>query len=251
MSDSPIATGRVAEEPERFTLRGKGEIVHVLGELAKETGIITAYGPGDDDYLLTRVIAVLAERNTVVFAQGTDEVHIRRLLEAECMNCVATHNQITIRFSVKEIQQGRYQNHAVFTAPIPDSLVRLQRRDFFRVATPLIEPVVCRITQRDSSFIELPLADISGGGLCLLDPHQQFNGVLGERLKQCVLLIPGHGPLQLSLEVRTLVRQSQCPDSPLLRIGCRYGELSGEKGAVIQRFILKLQVERTLATRAL
>lgn len=249
MSDSPIVTDRIAEEPERFTIRCKGEIVHMLSELAKQTDIITAYGPGDDNYLLTRVIAVLPERNTVVFEQGADEGHIRRFLEGERMSCVTTHNQVTIRFSVKDLQQGRYQNLAVFAAPIPESLVRLQRRDFFRVATPLIAPVVCRIPLRDGSFIELPLADISGGGLCLLDPHQQFNGALGERLERCVLSVPGHGPLPLSLEVRSLVRQSQRSGPPLLRIGCRFGELSHAQGAVIQRFILRLQVERTTATR--
>ncbi len=49
-------------------------------------------------------------------------------------------------------------------APIHDSLLRLHRREFFRVHTPLLEPITCRFDNGENGENEeltLPLADIS------------------------------------------------------------------------------------------
>ncbi len=46
-------------------------------------------------------------------------------------------------------------------APIHDSLLRLHRREFFRVHTPLLEPITCRFDNGENEELTLPLADIS------------------------------------------------------------------------------------------
>jgi len=231
------------EDHEKYLIYSRTEISRVLNELSKRPDIITAYFNGGKEYLLTAVLAVLPDRELVVLDYGPDERTNRRVLDAERLICVTKHNNIDIRFNCTTPQRAKFQEKQAFAAPIPESLFRLQRREFFRVSTPITSPVVLQIPQEEGTLLELNVADLSCGGLGLLDPDGMLPAEPLTELKGCVLFLPDE-TLTLDLQIRNRIRHTLRDGRQVTRIGCAFVNLPLNQNAVIQRYIHRLQVEQ-------
>ena len=249
MADTPpIATDSVVAQ-EKFLLHSPLEIDNVLQDLARRPELITAYFDNGKGYILTTLIAVLRERGLLVFEPGPDDEMNRRLLSAGRMTCMAKHHDISVRFNTEPVQTARYQGQKVFAAPFPESLFRMQRREYFRVSTPILNPLQCRLTMPNDEQLELSLSDISAGGLALIDPSLQFEAESGQIFESCQLRIPDENPLTIDLMVRNLYLQGEDSLHPQIKIGCSYVRLGGETGSFIRRYVNRLQIQQKSLTR--
>jgi c-di-GMP-binding flagellar brake protein YcgR len=131
----------------------------------------------------------------------------------------------------------------VFAAPLPASVYRPQRREFFRVNTPTYNPLRIRIPQRSADPLDLMVVDLSCGGIGIHD----FDGSLavqpGEIIKGCGLELPGFGRFVCDLEVRNIINMRTAEGESVRRIGCQFVGLAIDANALIQRYLHKLQLE--------
>lgn len=229
------------EQQEQFLLHAKGEIVHVLNDLSRKPDIITGYFDRGERYLLTAVLAVLAERGLVVLDYGPDETLNEALLRSGRLVCATKHERIHIKFTLEGVQRARFQGKPVFAAPLPETVFRLQRREYFRVRTPITTPVTCEVPWGDERR-QLVVADVGYGGLALVDDDCSYPGDLNDVLKGCVLTLPGNETLQVDLEVRNRVPLRHKDGAEFQRIGCQFVQLPLQHNVVIQRYIHQLQV---------
>lgn len=244
----PIATDSVVAQ-EKYLLHSPLEIDNVLQDLARRPELITAYFDNGKGYILTTLVSVLRERGLLVFEPGPDEEMNRRLLAAGRMTCMAKHHEISVRFNVEPVQQARYQGQKVFAAPFPESLFRMQRREYFRVSTPLLNPLQCRLPMPGGDELELALSDISAGGLALVDPSLQFEAETGQVFSGCRLRIPDETSIHVDLMVRNLYLQGEDSLHPQIKIGCSYVQLGGETGSFIRRYVNRLQIQQKNLSR--
>lgn len=224
----------------RYRINNRGQVIRVLRNLAKRPDIITAWFDEGRAYLLTAVLDILPERGLVVLDYGANDAVNRKVLDAEHLVCVTRHDNIDVRFSVTDIQRARFRGGFAFAGPIPAHVYRLQRREYFRVRTPVANPVRCTL-RGPSGDLRLPLADIGGGGLCLLDESGAFPYQPGERIERCTLALPDIGVVFVDIEVRHL-RASEVNGRTITRIGCRFLDLTMDKAALVQRYVNALQV---------
>ncbi len=236
------------ENQEQFLLHAKGEIVHVLNDLAKKPDIMTGYFDNGRQYILTVVLKVLADRNLLVLDCGPDDQANEALIRAGRLLCITKHNRIHIKFALSGIKRARYQGQPVFAAPLPETVFRLQRREYFRVKTPLLTPVTCEVPWAGNARAELPVLDIGHGGLALLDRERAYSGELFVVLEDCGLYLPDFGELRLDLEVRNIVPQQHKGGKGTQRLGCAFRQLPMNKSAAIQRYIHQLQIAQKSRT---
>lgn len=231
------------EHQQQFLLESKGEIVHVLNDLSRKPDIITGYFDAGNRYVLTAVLKVLPERGLVVLDQGPDSAGNERLLQKGELLCITKHNRIHIKFKLRGIKKARFQGESVFAAPLPDSVFRLQRREFFRIRTPIANPVTCEIPDVVAPR-QLKVLDIGYGGLALevLEADEQWEP--GQTFPDCVLNLPEFGKVNLTLEVRNIVPQRFRDGTEYRRVGCQFVQLPLDRSATIQRYIHRLQVEQ-------
>jgi c-di-GMP-binding flagellar brake protein YcgR len=232
------------EEQEQYLIHSRTELMRVLSGLAKKPDILTAYFNRGREYLLTAVIAVLPERNLIVLDYGADEKTNQRALEKGHLVCVTKHNNISIKFTCEELKRARYQGETVFAAPIPESVFRLQRREFFRVSVPVASPIYCQIPRAGGEVLELPVVDISCGGLGLVAPAGSTVLEIREALSDCLIDLPEFGALTVNLEVRNMRPQRLRDGGEAQRIGCAFMGLTMDRNALIQRYIHKVQVDQ-------
>lgn len=231
-------------DDERFLLTSKSAICNVLTDLSKRPDILTAYFNHGKEYLLTAVLAVMPDRNLLVLDYGADETLNQRLLEYGRAVCVTKHDNISIKFGCNILQRAKFQERQALAATLPENLFRQQRREFFRVTLPTVNSVKCHISQQDEGEVVLHVADMSCGGVGLIDPQHQFNPELGSILQGCRIDLPEFGSLTFDLVVRNSFLQPQNDGNQVRRLGCAFVALPLDKNAIIQRYIHRVQIEQ-------
>lgn len=133
---------------------------------------------------------------------------------------------------------------------LPNYATKLQRREAFRIATPIIRPLLCIFTNENRSEPKaFPLRNLSVGGLQLLDEGERLAPTVGHIYTNCILELSTKDKLECRLEIRNVGSFKLHNGVTALRIGTRFVGLTAEQQAVVQRFIHKLEVEQARVKR--
>lgn len=240
------------DQPEKYRqylLTNSFEIRFYLNQLSKKRCIATAYLDEGRSLFLTSVIAVDEKKGQILLDPAHDETMNRLAGNADRIT-VATHlDRVKIQFRLSSVTMTSQQGQRTLCANIPDSLLRLQRREFFRLEPPLSAPVFCKVTLQPAEGItkvfDMPVSDISAGGISLISPVENAEYLYQNMpLTDCRLDIPGEGVITVNLEVRKVVEISNRSGQHNLRIGCEFIDLSSARQAMIERYITKIERER-------
>lgn len=143
---------------------------------------------------------------------------------------------VKIQFSGIGILKSQFQGADALRIAIPKTIVRLQRRNYFRVMADeelnsQVKLVVPQV-QGDTSLIDISLA---GCGFTVSAPPQQYHP--GEVLRDVRLTLPdGDSSMLVELVIRNIKPMFEQPDN--IQLGCEMRTL--ERGAErrLQRFLL-------------
>jgi len=247
MTDSSLATRSNAawsDHDGRFAVTSSLEIEQILQNLARRAILLTADLAGGG-FFLTSVVAVDADggRMWLDTAPGPDE--IRRVLRASRMTCSGSLEKVQIRFSCSGMEADEYGGRPAFRMPLPGTISRLQRREHFRIQTPVVSPLKCVVTQvRDGRpvKVEMIVADISCGGLALVMAPGHFDAVAGESYP-CTIALPG-GRVDTAIEVHHTHITKGAHGRETQRSGFSFVNPPGTMVTAIQRYIMQLERER-------
>ena len=233
----------------QYLLYAKSEILAVLRSLIQKNTMITVHFDQGYSFLLTSMIALGADNSSFILDVGSDEEMNRRALLAKKLIFTALIDRVKVQFSLDKIVATQYGGRQNFLGKIPDKLLRLQRREYFRLSTPIASPLKLRaaLTRPDGSAlqIEFPLVDISGGGIGLtvsLNQAQLFEK--GNILNDCKLMLPNEGLLIASLCVRNLFNVTTRSGAHYVRVGCEFTDLPQARLTLVQRYITRVERER-------
>jgi c-di-GMP-binding flagellar brake protein YcgR len=240
---TPVPPLAIAEaDLARYTVRSPIEIGAILRAMVESRALVTVHFDGGRRFLLTALIEADAERGRLLFDTGAEPSANRHLLDSDRALFVGTHDGIRVQFSVAPVQAATWDGAPAFAAPLPSELLKLQRRDSFRIVLGALSKVVCRIPVPGRE-VDLPVADLSIGGLCAIG-ELPVAVAIGERYPGVTLAIPDLPALGVELELRGVLPQPSARGSARMRYGFRFRHLpeGGEKA--IQRYILRIERER-------
>jgi c-di-GMP-binding flagellar brake protein YcgR len=140
----------------------------------------------------------------------------------------------------------------VFLADIPETLLRLQRREHFRLVIPARTPVNCRIPHSrprewgDATprIVEVEVVDISGGGLGFSMPAEAVDFDVDMVFDNCEIELPNGNTIVTSLRVRSIFDVTRHDGSISRRAGCDFINLIGPRLSMLQRYIIMEERER-------
>ena len=240
------------EQPDdysQYLLHSKSEIVAVLRSLVQKGALITVYFDQGKSFLLTSMIQLNADHESFVLDLGSNDEMNRRALLAKKLILTTVVDKVKIQFSLGALTATQYEGRSAFLGAIPDALLRLQRREYFRLSTPLATPIRLAATIRradDSALqVNLPLLDISGGGVGLMAATDQAQLLQrGDTLSECKLTLPDEGLLVTSLGVRNMFDVTTRSGTRYVRVGCEYVGLTSARLTMVQRYITRMERER-------
>jgi c-di-GMP-binding flagellar brake protein YcgR len=235
-----------AHDDGRFSVTSPLEIGQILQGLARRAVLLTADLYGGGGFFLTSIVAVDTAGGQLWLDAATNPAQVERVLRAPGMTCTGSLEKVQIQFACSGIGAAEYDGRPAFRAALPQVLSRLQRREHFRISTPVVAPLKCVLSVvRDGkpTRVELAVADISCGGVSLTAVSGQFEPVAGETYA-CTIALPGAGPLNTTIELHHthIVKGAHGKES--LRSGFSFVNPSAPMVTAIQRYIMQLERER-------
>jgi c-di-GMP-binding flagellar brake protein YcgR len=228
----------------KYRIASRVEIVAILRDLLKAGELVTAYFHGGRDFVVTAVLEVDAERGFAVLDSGANPQQNARLLASGQLSATASQHGVRIQFKAGPVESVSFEGRPAFRVPIPDSLVKLQRREYYRMPTPLMRPVICELPARDGERAHVMIADISVGGVCLMGEPSGVPLEPGQTLSGCRILLPDMGSVLTDLVVRNSYTVTLKNGAIARRTGCEFVRLGAQQEAMVQRYIMKLDRER-------
>lgn len=246
-SQNPQKPDAASADQSKYLIHSRLEIAAILGTMAKSGSMLTAYFGGGNDFILTCIAAVRPEQNTVLVDCGADADANQRVLHARSINFVALHQRIKIQFVAESLRPARLAGRDVFSMALPATLLRLQRREYFRIATPLTRPLVCSIAPQSAPVrapAELTIVDISCGGISVIDSSVPAGIEVGAHFRGCRIVLPNLGAVTTDIMVRSTFEVMLKNGSKHKHAGCEFIGMPERDRALIQRYISRFERER-------
>jgi len=232
----------------KYLLHSRTEIIFVLRAVQQKGSLITVYFNEGRSFLLTSLLEVNAERGSLTFDMGSDEEMNDRALKADRFVFTTSLDKVKVQFSLKHLELVKHSGRNALRGSIPQNLLRLQRREYYRLATPVANPVRCLLdaARPDGNLrLELPLLDISGGGVGLMvKPEHREDFRVGTSFRDCRIELPDEGLLVCNLVVRNAFDVTTKSGNQHLRVGCEFDDLPGTRLSMVQRYITRIERER-------
>src|SRR5450631_2527289 len=125
----------------QYSIASRLEISQLLRAIMRNAGLITASVDGDSDFFLTSIVRVDDEARFLMFECERHGKHVQRVLSKQHLLCSTSLDKIKIQFVCEDIELAVCDGHDAYKASWPQELLRLQRREYFRMATPIATPV--------------------------------------------------------------------------------------------------------------
>ena len=241
-----MATPAGAQEESRFRIESDVEIAYVLRGLMKSGALVTAYFGKGREFVVTAVLDVEPERGFVILDSGANRELNDRLLRSGEINVVSSQDGVRVEFVGSKVEAVSFEGRLAFRIPIPNSVVKLQRREYYRLTTPLLNPLKCEVPGADGLRVEMVVADISLGGVCLVGERAGSPLELGTTLDACRIALPDAGAIQAAMVVRNSYVVTLKNGASSRRTGCEFVKLGAQQEAMLQRYIIRLERERLL-----
>ncbi len=245
-----MASDQLAHDVEdwhNFQIHSRREIIAILRTIENKNQLVRLLISGEADVAVTSILEVDGTDGEVIIDCSINREQNTRILAASRLTLETTLDKIRILFSVNGVDSCMFKGRPAFSMEVPESLIRLQRRELYRMETPLTNPVRCVITlpeELGGGNHAFPLADISGGGVALLDEKMLLDNTLGTIYPKCRIDLPALGVVETALQIRSSHDMKLLNGKVNRRLGCQFREIHRQMLDRVQRYITKLERDR-------
>ena len=238
-----------ADEYSRFLLHSRAEILDVLRNLIRKGALITAHFDQGKSFLLTALLALSEDGEQIFLDIGSNAEMNRKALAAKRLVLTAVVDKVKVQFGLDGLLMQQYEGRPAFSSRRPASLLRLQRREFFRLPTPVVAPLrllsSLRLPDGGRLGVEIPLFDISCGGVGLMvEPPLAAALDRGNRLNDCRIMLPEESLLTVDLSICNKFDVTTRTGYHFVRVGCEYVNIPAQQRGMVQRYIIRIERER-------
>jgi c-di-GMP-binding flagellar brake protein YcgR len=232
------------EDFSRYLLHSRSEILFVLRALQASKALISMHFDAGRGLLPTAILGV--DDQAVILDASRDADLNHRAAAAAGVTCAAMQDKIRIQFSLTGLREVTQGGQPAFAAEPPASLLRLQRRENFRLGLSMVQPIKCQFPAGSGPhhYVEATVVDISGGGLAVLAPPEGLRIEPGMEFPNCRVDLPGVGTVVTELRVRSVYETTLRNGNTAMRAGCEFVDLPGSMLNLIQRYIIRVERER-------
>jgi flagellar brake protein len=133
---APDFTSHDTAEDGRYIIDNRMEVLAILRALKTRKALVAAYLEKAEDFILTALIAVHPESDEIVLDAGTRPQLNRSMLAEDRVTCITAQDGVKVRFTLHGVQRILFEGYEAFSAHMPASVLRVQRRDYYRVPAP-------------------------------------------------------------------------------------------------------------------
>lgn len=230
-----------------FEVGSRREVVALLRSIADKNQLIRMLVQGDDDVCVTSILHVDADGGKLILDRSINPEQNERIVRARRISFETSLDKIRILFASDAVRDITHESAAALVLDLPATMIRLQRREYYRMNTPVSNPVRVTIPipyDLGGGTAVLPLTDISCGGVCVFDNKFVLGNTIGKNYENCRIDLPEIGMVSTTLQVRNSIDMTLLNNKANRRLGCEFLDMSRASAAAVQRYITKLERER-------
>lgn len=249
MSTQPVKLDHLERDKQmaRFAVNSKTEILFLLRAIQKRNLLVNLDIPGSRQIVVTSIIAVDATHNTVILDSARGDALNHQLMSGKGAEFITQLDGVSISFSTGAVSLCEYEKLPALRIAIPHSLIRLQRREHFRVPLPIARPVKCIVPAQsldNPEPVTAHVVDIGCGGVAISASSGQLGIEPGVILPGCRILLPESDVIFTALEVRNSAQIRLRNGAFQTRVGCKFVDLPNDMAAMLQRFVMMVERAR-------
>lgn len=135
----------MADNDEDSTMiHNRAMITNNLSLLLKNKCMISAQLGGKDS-LLTAIVAIKHKEGVIILDYGASDYLNNKMISTPHVKFSTVFNGIQVAFTAGKIEKIKYEGSEAFVTDIPSSLYWYNRREYYRVNTPIMNPSVCEM----------------------------------------------------------------------------------------------------------
>lgn len=231
------------DDLDSYRVHSRREIIALLRSIGERNQLVRMVIANGTDTIVTSILKIDETNGTVLLDCAPTATMNQRVLDSEKLSFETVLESIRILFTSQAAESCVYENLPAFVIPLPDSVIRLQRREFYRVPTPFTNPVRCTIPVRTDDQVTpvvVALHNISGGGISVVDEKKLIDPTFGRIYENCKIDLPG-GAITVTLQVRNLLELTLTNGKSINRLGCAFVNPSNGTLGAVQKYITKLE----------
>lgn len=177
MSDSANHLDPEPETPdhEQYFTYARREVINMIDEIIDNRCSVTVYFNQGEERFVTNLLHVNPDFEELVFDAAPADAISRRVAESKGATFVTFLDQIKVQFNAQRIEVTTFEGRPALRTRLPESMMRLQRRNFYRVPAPIAKPLQCTIALPSGATAQFAIRDISVGGLAMLADRPRPN----------------------------------------------------------------------------
>jgi c-di-GMP-binding flagellar brake protein YcgR len=229
-----------------FLIHSSEQIISKLSILLKKKCLLTVYFGDNDDSFITTLLDINIKDNRLIFYHSPKQEAIRELLDSYVVTFKTEYLGIKVAFDTVKIAKIQHEGVSVFAIPIPDSLLWIEARDYYRVKASFSSSSYCQLELKPGQTpIKFKLYDISLAGFSILIDSAEVSNLLVPEtyFAQCQIILADAGEGTVSFEVRSKYLIN--PEDPLRvdKICCKFTQITPAFENIIHRYMGRIEME--------
>lgn len=149
---------------EQYLKRGTLAVSGVMKDLLRfQTPLMVTFSRGQ---FISRMLD--ADRERIIFDLGSNNLDNDAILSCSEVSISAETQGAKVEFSLAALERTTFDGLPAFSAPLPELLWQIQRREFFRISAPLEPTFYCHSEWPNGKKVRFRLQDLSLGGIGVL-----------------------------------------------------------------------------------
>jgi len=240
--DAEGADSSIQDRPD-FGRRDARQIAVYLRNLATRGDFVTIEFGGKQ--MANQLLHVDAPGLTFIFDRGSNEQENQAILNAGKLTFRGAPDGVRIEFSTGAPTQTTFEGRPAFKLPFPEILYCVQRREYFRVETPILDPYVATGKLPDGSPLRCEIHDLSLGGISLKTLDSRISELeIGTVLEDVRLNFGAFGLFSIDLRLVSPRYVVTAKGDRLYIVGFQFPDLPGGAERTLQKLITHLDNKR-------
>jgi flagellar brake protein len=225
---------------DRYALRHPLQVALCLRGLATRRDFLTV--EFDDAQIVTQVLDVDSRRACFLFDFGSARANNAALAKSDHLVFRSQPSGVRTEFVTGQALATTFEGRPAFEVSFPELLYYVQRREYYRVDTPMSDPFLATGADPEGVDFRLELQDMSLGGIALRTSDTRFENIQrGTVWQEVTLDMRAFGAVTVDLEI-VAPRVSITPTGERRTVlGCRFVDVTGNAERVLQRAITSLE----------
>lgn len=229
----------------KFHINDIFEMCSILKDLCKKPEVITAfYDNQQNEFILTSILSVDVKNKSFLLEGSTEQQRNLAVTNSKKLICKAKQNNVRVEFSITKFKLIRHDDEDAFICHMPDNILYLQRREFYRSNIPLGDKLKCRLNLGAGESYLLDIFDISCGGIGLIDAKINNNYALFDIYHSCEIDFGEIGSITFDIEVRNIFNTTTDTKKDAIKLGFAFIDATSNASALIQRYILSVDLRK-------